>query len=56
MEFIAKNVKYPVVAQQNGIQGRVVVQFIVNKEGKVVKPECGKGSRPFIGYMKRYVW
>lgn len=48
MEFLAKNVKYPVVAQQNGIQGRVVVQFIVNKEGKVVKPEVVKGVDPSL--------
>lgn len=29
--FIAANLKYPVVAQENGIQGRVVVKFVVDK-------------------------
>ena len=33
MEFIARNIKYPKVATENGVQGRVVVRFIVEKDG-----------------------
>ncbi|MBP5688257.1 MAG: TonB family protein, partial [Muribaculaceae bacterium] len=35
MSFIIKNIKYPKTAQDNGIQGKVVVQFVVEKNGKV---------------------
>ena len=42
MAFIARNVRYPLIAQENGIQGRVLVEFIIEKDGslsnfKVVK-------------------
>ena len=33
LTFISENLKYPLIAQENGIQGRVVCQFIVNKDG-----------------------
>ena len=35
MRYIAENIKYPVIAQENGIQGRVICQFVVEKDGKV---------------------
>ena len=35
MNWLGKNVKYPVIAQENGIQGRVLVQFIVTEEGNL---------------------
>lgn len=35
MGFIAKNLRYPVKAQEGGIQGRVVARFIVEKDGSV---------------------
>ena len=37
--WIHKNLKYPPVAQENGIQGRVLVQFVVNKDGSIVDPK-----------------
>ena len=30
MQFLSKNIKYPTIAQENGTQGRVTVQFVVN--------------------------
>ena len=36
MKYLASNVKYPVIAQENGIQGRVICQFVVNKDGSIV--------------------
>ena len=35
-KYLAENVKYPVIAQENGIQGRVICQFVVNKDGSIV--------------------
>ena len=35
--FISRNLHYPVVAQENGVQGTVVLRFVITKEGKVDK-------------------
>ncbi|MBR6891683.1 MAG: M56 family metallopeptidase [Bacteroidaceae bacterium] len=35
MTFLASNVKYPAIAQEAGVQGRVLVKFTVSKTGKV---------------------
>ena len=44
MTYIATNVNYPIEAQKHGIQGRVLCQFIVNKDGKVVEVVVAKSS------------
>ena len=36
MKYLSENIKYPVIAQENGIQGRVICQFVVNKDGSIV--------------------
>ena len=33
MQYLSKNIKYPTIAQENGTQGRVTVQFVVNRDG-----------------------
>ncbi|HEY5593409.1 MAG TPA: energy transducer TonB [Paludibacter sp.] len=38
-KFLSSGVKYPVIAQENGIQGRVICQFVVNKDGSIVDVE-----------------
>lgn len=38
-KYLSENVKYPVIAQENGIQGRVICQFVVNKDGAIVEVE-----------------
>lgn len=35
MTFLAQNVRYPKIAQSNGVSGRVIVQFVVEKDGHV---------------------
>jgi TonB family protein len=35
MKFLQENVKYPEEAMKNGIQGRVLIQFIVEKDGSI---------------------
>lgn len=35
LKYLSKNVKYPVNAKKNGIQGRVVTNFVVNKNGSI---------------------
>ncbi len=38
MKYLAMNVRYPKAAQEAGVQGRVMVQFIVDKEGNITHP------------------
>ena len=42
MKFIASNLRYPESAQQNNTQGRVVVKFIVEKDGSISNPEISR--------------
>ena len=35
MKFLSNNINYPRVAMENGVQGRVIVQFIVTKNGSI---------------------
>ena len=35
MEYLAKNIKYPATAHENGKQGRVIVMFVVKKDGSI---------------------
>ena len=39
IEYLSKNIKYPSIAQENNIQGRVIVEFVVNKDGSIVEPK-----------------
>ena len=41
--FLYSNLKYPALARENGISGRVVIQFIVSKEGKIYGAKVIKG-------------
>ncbi len=44
LSFISKTVKYPVVAQENGIQGRVFVRFVVNIDGSISNAMIVRGA------------
>ena len=46
IEFISKNIHYPLIAQENGIQGRVIVRFVVTRTGKVDKCEVLRSLNP----------
>jgi len=35
MSYLSSNIKYPVVAQENGVQGRVIVAFVVERDGSI---------------------
>lgn len=48
LKFIAKSIKYPVIAQENGIQGRVICSFVVNRDGSVVDAEVLRGVDPSL--------
>jgi len=46
MAYLQKNIKYPAIAQDNGIQGRVIIEFVVNRDGSVVDPKVMKSLDP----------
>ena len=48
MQFLSKNIKYPTIAQENGTQGRVTVQFVVNKDGSIVDAKVLRGVDPYL--------
>lgn len=48
MQFLGKNIKYPTIAQENGTQGRVIVQFVVNRDGSIVDPRVVKSVDPYL--------
>ena len=45
-EFLAKNMRYPAAAKEKGIKGRVIVSFVVDKEGNITLPTLIKGVSP----------
>ncbi|NMD00437.1 MAG: energy transducer TonB [Bacteroidales bacterium] len=47
-QWIAKNVKYPEIAKENGVQGKVFVQFVIGKEGKVTDVQVVRGVDPSL--------
>ena len=62
LNYIGLNIKYPVIAQQNGIQGKVIARFEVSKTGKVEKAEivrslyfeCDKEALRVINSMAHF--
>ncbi len=42
-KYISTHVRYPVIAQENGVQGKVYVKFVVNEEGKVSNATITRG-------------
>ncbi len=48
LDYLRKNIKYPAICRENNIQGRVLVSFVVNKDGAIVDPEVVKGVNPSL--------
>ena len=46
--YINSKIRYPVIAQENGIEGRVFVKFIVNQDGSVGNAEIMRGVDPSL--------
>ena len=47
-EYLAKNVKYPIPAQENGISGRVVISFVVETDGSITQVQVAKPVDPLL--------
>ena len=48
MEYLAKNIKYPATAHENGKQGRVIVMFVVKKDGSISDVKTVRGVDPYL--------
>lgn len=48
MKYLAKNTKYPPIANENGISGKVYVQFVIGKDGSVSNVEIMRGRDPYL--------
>jgi protein TonB len=48
MEWLSKNIKYPVIAEENGIQGRVVATFVVERDGSITDVKIVKSVDPSL--------
>ena len=46
MAFLAKNIRYPVAAEKAGVQGRVIVTFVVEKDGSIAEARIVKSVSP----------
>ncbi len=48
MTYLSQNTKYPVVAQENGVQGRVVVSFVVERDGSITDVRVVRSVDPSL--------
>lgn len=48
MQWLRDNIKYPVIAAENGIEGRVIVQFVVSKTGSISNVAVVRGVDPSL--------
>ncbi|MBD8347136.1 MULTISPECIES: energy transducer TonB [unclassified Dysgonomonas] len=63
MKFINGGIKYPTIAAENGIEGRVVIRFVVGKDGNVsdvqvvrsLDPSCDKEAVRVVKTMPKWV-
>lgn len=59
LEFIYKNIKYPAIARENGVEGTCVIRFVVEKDGSIKDPQivrdigagCGDESLRVVQLM-----
>ncbi|MDD4967907.1 MAG: TonB family protein [Paludibacter sp.] len=63
MSAISQNLKYPTIAQENGIQGMVIVRFLVEKDGSISRieivrsldPACDKEAIRLIKLLPKFI-
>jgi len=48
LKYISRSIKYPVIAQESNIQGRVICAFVINRDGSVVDGQILRGVDPSL--------
>ncbi len=63
LEFIYRNVKYPKIARENGVEGVVVIQYVIDKDGSIINPKivreigggCGEEALRVVRMMPKWI-
>ena len=63
MRYLSANIKYPTIAAENGIEGRVVLKFVVGKDGgisniqvvRALDPSCDKEAVRVVKGMPKWI-
>jgi protein TonB len=63
MKFLNSNIKYPTIALESGIQGKVILSFVVEKDGSItdvkvarsLDPSCDKEAIRVVKMMPRWI-
>ncbi|MCB9285535.1 MAG: energy transducer TonB [Lewinellaceae bacterium] len=63
LEYIYKNIKYPAIARENGVEGTVVITFVVEKDGSItdarvardIGAQCGQEALRVVEEMPKWV-
>lgn len=63
LQYIAKNLRYPTISQENGIQGRVILRFVVSADGSVqdiqvlrsLDPYCDKEAVRVVSTLPKWI-
>jgi len=48
LSYLSKNMRYPSIAQEMNIQGRVIVRFVVDRDGSITDPEVLRSVDPHL--------
>jgi len=48
LDYLRTEIKYPTVCREDKIEGRVLVTFVINKDGSIVDPEVVRGVHPAL--------
>ncbi|NLH28589.1 MAG: energy transducer TonB, partial [Bacteroidales bacterium] len=48
MKYLSENIRYPVIAQENGIEGRVICSFVVERDGSITDVQVVRGVDPSL--------
>lgn len=62
MDYLKKNLRYPEIARDNEVQGRVIVRFVVNADGKIgdvvvlrdIGSGCGEEAKRVVASMPKW--
>lgn len=48
LQFLSKNIKYPTIAQENGTQGQVILQFVIERDGSITDIKVVRSVDPYL--------
>ncbi len=62
MDYLKKNLRYPEIARESEVQGRVIVRFVVNEDGKIsdvvilrdIGSGCGQEAKRVVSSMPKW--